>query len=66
MLFLILMAVMSTGSAEVIAVASIIIYDVYQTYLCPFRPNLQVENANVLEHILKRRKIRTKYERASC
>ena len=29
-LFLILMAVMSTGSAEVIAVASIIIYDVYQ------------------------------------
>jgi len=41
MLFLILMAVMSTGSAEVIAVASIVIYDVYQTYLCPFRPNLQ-------------------------
>ena len=35
-LFLILMAVMSTGSAEVIAVASIIIYDIYQvnnTYL---------------------------------
>ncbi len=30
MLFLILMAVMSTGSAEVIAVASIVIYDVYQ------------------------------------
>ena len=30
MLFLILMAVMSTGSAEVIAVASIFIYDVYQ------------------------------------
>ena len=30
MLFLILMAVMSTGSAEVIAVASIIIYDIYQ------------------------------------
>merc|ERR1719225_2408414 len=37
MLFLILMAVMSTGSAEVIAVASIVIYDVYQTYICPFR-----------------------------
>jgi Na+/proline symporter len=30
MLFLILMAVMSTGSAEVIAVASLIIYDIYQ------------------------------------
>merc|ERR1711963_349342 len=29
MLFIILMAVMSTGSAEVIAVASIVIYDVY-------------------------------------
>merc|ERR1719429_848308 len=31
------MAVMSTGSAEIIAVASIVIYDVYQTYICPFR-----------------------------
>jgi Na+/proline symporter len=40
MLFLILMAVMSTGSAEVIAVASIIIYDIYQAYVVPFRPNL--------------------------
>merc|ERR1712223_2279379 len=39
-LFLILMAVMSTGSAEVIAVASIIIYDIYQAYVVPFRPNL--------------------------
>merc|ERR1712038_1944735 len=37
MLFLILMAVMSTGSAEIIAVASIVIYDVYQTYICTFR-----------------------------
>ena len=41
MLFLILMAVMSTGSAEVIAVASIVIYDVYQTYVCPFKPDLK-------------------------
>merc|ERR1740128_757328 len=41
MLFLILMAVMSTGSAEVIAVASIVIYDVYQAYLCTFKPNLK-------------------------
>ena len=40
-LFLILMAVMSTGSAEVIAVASIVIYDVYQAYICPFRPGLK-------------------------
>ena len=41
MLFLILMAVMSTGSAEVIAVASILIYDVYQAYVQPFRPDLK-------------------------
>ena len=41
MLFLILMAVMSTGSGEVIAVASIVIYDVYQTYVCPFQPDLK-------------------------
>ena len=40
-LFLILMAVMSTGSAEVIAVASIVIYDVYQAYICPFKPGLK-------------------------
>ena len=40
MLLLILMAVMSTGSAEVIAVASIIVYDVFQTHLRPFRPGL--------------------------
>merc|ERR1711936_967161 len=41
MLFLILMAVMSTGSAEVIAVASIIIYDIYQAYICPFKSDLK-------------------------
>merc|ERR1711936_1215667 len=41
MLFLILMAVMSTGSAEVIAVASIVIYDVYQAYICPFKRDLK-------------------------
>ncbi|KAF0290949.1 Urea-proton symporter DUR3 [Amphibalanus amphitrite] len=40
MLLLILMAVMSTGSAEVIAVASIIVYDVFQTHLRPFRADL--------------------------
>ena len=41
MLFLILMAVMSTGSAEIIAVASLIIYDVYQAYIQPFRKDLK-------------------------
>ncbi|XP_013388210.1 urea-proton symporter DUR3 [Lingula anatina] len=43
-LLLILMAVMSTGSAEVIAVASLIIYDIYKTYINPFRKNLPAEN----------------------
>jgi Na+/proline symporter len=37
MLLLVLMAVMSTGSAEVIAVASILVYDIYQSYIFPFR-----------------------------
>ena len=37
-LFLILMAVMSTGSAEVIAVASIVIYDVYQVRIIDILP----------------------------
>ena len=41
MLFLILMAVMSTGSAEIIAVASLIIYDIYQAYVQPFRKDLE-------------------------
>ncbi len=40
MIILMLMAIMSTGSAEVIAVASIMIYDVYQMYIQPFRPDL--------------------------
>ncbi|XP_076358692.1 uncharacterized protein LOC143251173 isoform X2 [Tachypleus tridentatus] len=41
MIFLILMAVMSTGSAEVIAVASLIIYDIYQPYIQPFRTDVK-------------------------
>ncbi|XP_071147925.1 uncharacterized protein [Mytilus edulis] len=34
---MLLMAVTSTGSAEVMAVTSILVYDVYQVYLKPFR-----------------------------
>ncbi|CAH1779211.1 unnamed protein product [Owenia fusiformis] len=37
----ILMAIMSTGSAEVVAVASLIVYDVYQPYINPFRKHLK-------------------------
>uniref|UniRef100_A0A0L8I9N3 Uncharacterized protein n=2 Tax=Octopus bimaculoides TaxID=37653 RepID=A0A0L8I9N3_OCTBM len=35
------MALMSTGSGEVMAVSSIIVYDIYQTYIKPFRRNLK-------------------------
>nr|KAG5702689.1 hypothetical protein BaRGS_013326 [Batillaria attramentaria] len=34
------MLVMSTGSGEIMAVSSIIVYDIYQTYINPFRRNL--------------------------
>ncbi|GAB1598295.1 urea-proton symporter DUR3-like, partial [Argonauta hians] len=33
------MALMSTGSGEVMAVSSIIVYDIFQTYINPFRRN---------------------------
>ena len=36
-LTLIAMTLMSTGSGEVMAVSSIIVYDIYQTYISPFR-----------------------------
>ncbi|XP_066270073.1 uncharacterized protein [Branchiostoma lanceolatum] len=39
-LLMILMAVMSTGSAEIIAVTSIIVYDILKDYVCIFRKNL--------------------------
>eukprot|EP00058_Branchiostoma_floridae_P027351 XP_002612842.1 hypothetical protein BRAFLDRAFT_67210 [Branchiostoma floridae] len=39
-LLMILMAVMSTGSAEIIAVTSIIVYDILKDYVCMFRKNL--------------------------
>ena len=52
MLFLILMAVMSTGSAEVIAVASIVIYDVYQVIKSP--NHLIMELIHVIRHTCPR------------
>ena len=51
-LFLILMAVMSTGSAEVIAVASIVIYDVYQVrklFVSRGEPNILMHHISCLE-----------------
>ncbi|XP_052076798.1 uncharacterized protein LOC127714803 [Mytilus californianus] len=35
------MALMSTGSGEVMAISSIIVYDIYQTYIRPFRKDLK-------------------------
>ena len=52
-LFLILMAIMSTGSAEVIAVASIIIYDIYQVNIILCQKNLfRIEKIQIVELFL--------------
>ena len=56
MIFLILMAVMSTGSAEVIAVSSIVIYDVYQAYICPFKPDLKDGQCILCSKYLRKQK----------
>ncbi|XP_076467664.1 uncharacterized protein LOC143298665 [Babylonia areolata] len=39
-LTMLIMSLMSSGSGEVMAVSSIIVYDLYQTHLRPFRKNL--------------------------
>jgi len=39
-MIMMLTAVMSTGSAEIIAVCSIIIYDIYIPYIKPFKKDL--------------------------
>ncbi|CAH1782806.1 unnamed protein product [Owenia fusiformis] len=54
LLLLILMAVMSTGSAEVIAVASIIVYDIYQIYGLPFRRNFKDGNCILCNKTLRK------------
>jgi len=66
MLFLILMAVMSTGSAEVIAVASIIIYDVYQAYICPFKPDLKDGQCIMCSKYLRKQKGAEEDELCNC
>ncbi|XP_069129197.1 uncharacterized protein [Argopecten irradians] len=40
-LCMVFMAVMSTGSGEVMAISSIIVYDLYQVYVRPYRANQQ-------------------------
>ncbi|XP_035829821.1 uncharacterized protein LOC101856160 [Aplysia californica] len=39
LLIMFTMLLMSTGASEVMGVASIIVYDIYQSYLCPYRKN---------------------------
>ena len=34
---MVMMAAMSTGSGEVMSISSIIVYDIYKTYINPFR-----------------------------
>jgi urea-proton symporter len=36
-LTMLIMAVMSSGSGEVMAISSIIVYDIYQTHFRPFK-----------------------------
>merc|ERR1711988_886030 len=66
MLFLILMAVMSTGSAEIIAVASIVIYDVYRAYVAPFRPNLTHGQCILCSRYLRKPKDQAVGEESLC
>jgi len=66
MLFLILMAVMSTGSAEVIAVASILIYDVYQAYICPFKSDLKEGQCILCSRYLRKPKVQAVGEESLC
>ena len=37
LLTMIMMALMSSGSREVMAISSILVYDIYKTYVNPFR-----------------------------
>ena len=57
------MAVMSTGSAEVIAVASIIIYDVYQAYVEPFRKDLKDGQCIICGKDLRSKEMAGKFKR---
>jgi len=37
LLTMLMMALMSTGSGEVMAISSIVVYDIYKTYINPFK-----------------------------
>lgn len=46
------MALMSTGSGEVMAVSSIIVYDIYRVYINPFRYLASLFGGNVWRNCL--------------
>ena len=52
LLTMLMMSLMSTGSGEVMAVSSIIVYDVYKTYIKPFR--LSIINVSFFGWVLRR------------
>ena len=37
LLTMLMMALMSTGSGEVMSISSIVVYDIYKTYINPFK-----------------------------
>ena len=42
-----MVAVMTSASGEVLAAASIIVYDIYQTYISPFQPTAAADNMTI-------------------
>lgn len=53
---MIAMTLMSTGSGEVMAVSSIIVYDIYQVYINPFRKSHDPENCILCNEMLAKGK----------
>ncbi|KAL4230108.1 hypothetical protein ACF0H5_010493 [Mactra antiquata] len=50
LLTMLMMALMSTGSGEVMSVSSIIVYDIYKTYINPFRKGLKPTSCILCGH----------------
>ena len=46
---MLMMALMSTGSGEVMGISSIVVYDLYKTHIRPFRYALQISSSYLLE-----------------
>ncbi len=44
---IVMIAIITTGAAQVLSASSIIVYDIYQTYIAPFRIHPVPENKQV-------------------